>query len=41
MKLKDLYRMAVETGIKADPRTAEEIEAELKRAEEKTDSPQK
>jgi putative NIF3 family GTP cyclohydrolase 1 type 2 len=35
MKLKDLYRMAVETGIEADPRTAEEIEAELKRAGEK------
>jgi len=35
MKLRDLYRLAVEAGIKADPRTKDEIEAELKRAEEK------
>ncbi len=35
MRLKDLYRMAVETGIESDPRTKEEIAADLKRLEEK------
>ena len=37
MRLKDLYKMAVEAGIKADPRTKEEIGIELKRAKEKMD----
>jgi putative NIF3 family GTP cyclohydrolase 1 type 2 len=37
MKLKELYKMTVEAGIKADPRTKEEIGTELKRAKEKMD----
>lgn len=35
--MKDLYKMAVEAGIKADPRTKEEIGTELKRVKEKMD----
>lgn len=35
MKLIDLYKMAVQTGIESDPRTKDEIDTELRRAKEK------
>jgi putative NIF3 family GTP cyclohydrolase 1 type 2 len=35
MKLEEIYQLAVKVGMDADPRTKEEIEAELKRVEDK------